>query len=152
MNEEQIKQLALDFLKKEKTGVLATATTDGVPHAALLYYVCDDAFTIYFSTLSSTRKFEVLSKNPRAAFAVTTIDVPQTLQMEGIVSEVEEDEKLKLGFSSLIEILESNTLYGWPITKMHEGKVVLMKLTPTWIRWGDFTVSDSVFKEIAALS
>lgn len=104
-----------------------------------MYYASDDYFTIYFSTLKSTRKYTDLLANTKASFTVATEDLPQTLQMEGEVSEVTDEDKLQHNLASLVGPLMSNETYHWPITKLHHAEVVLMQLRPTWIRWGDFT-------------
>ena len=150
MTNDEVREVALEFLKKNKVGVLATISPEGGPHASLIYYVCDDSFNIYFSTLESTRKFDAISHNPRAAFTVATVDIPQTLQIEGDASEITGEEKIKDKLSNLIEILESNNTYYWPITKMGALRVVLMKLTPTWVRWGNFALQqeEDVFNSI----
>ena len=47
---------AHDFLKKHKVGVLATATPNGDPHAAAIYYTVDSALNISFVTKTGTKK------------------------------------------------------------------------------------------------
>jgi general stress protein 26 len=143
---------ALAFLRRHKTGVLATTDTDSRARARLIYYVCDDSFNIFFATLSSTRKYQDILSNPYASFVVATEDVPQTIQIEGMASQITEGEKAVEGMSELIDTLMSNSTFYWPVLKLHPGEVVVMKFTPQLVRWADYAFGESgqehVFKEI----
>ena len=43
------------FLKGHNTGVLATVSATGEPHASTVYYTADDDFNVYILTLISSR-------------------------------------------------------------------------------------------------
>ena len=75
---------ALAFLKANRAGVIATVSSEGTPHASVVYYVTDDSFNIYFVTKIDSRKYASIKANPTVAFTVGHLDVPQTLQIEGI--------------------------------------------------------------------
>jgi nitroimidazol reductase NimA-like FMN-containing flavoprotein (pyridoxamine 5'-phosphate oxidase superfamily) len=142
---------ALDFLKKHTAGVLASVSRDYKPHASVVYYVADDNFNIYFFTKRNSRKFDAISAHPQVAFTIGRLDVPQTLQIEGVASELRGEEDKAAHIADLMKKLaETNQLYV-PIAKM-ESEVVLMWLEPKWIRWGDFSVpgirNENLFTEI----
>ncbi|MBM3261382.1 hypothetical protein FJY93_03100 [Candidatus Kaiserbacteria bacterium] len=143
---------ALAFLKAHKAGVLATVSREGKPHASAVYYTCDDKFNIYFLTLASSRKYAAASANPSAAFVIGTQEIPQTLQIEGSISEVRRPEGLEEREAQLIDILTSNGTYYAPITKLDPSDTVLMWLQPKWIRWADYTSplngNKNIFTEI----
>jgi len=150
-NVDRARTDAFAFLTKHKTGVLATVSAQGESRSRLIYYVCDDNFTIYFSTLSSTRKFLDFAVHPQASFTVATEDVPQTLQIEGVVSEVTEEQRIERWLAPLVDVLMSNKLFYWPVLKLSQGEVKLMQLKPTWIRWADYAFAEagtSIYKEI----
>ncbi|MBI2030105.1 pyridoxamine 5'-phosphate oxidase family protein [Candidatus Kaiserbacteria bacterium] len=130
---------ALAFLKAHKAGVLATVSREGRPHASAVYYTCDDKFNIYFLTLASSRKYAAASANPWGAFVIGTQDIPQTLQIEGPLSEVHRKEDAENPAAKLIDVLTSNGTYYAPITKLDPADTVLMWLQPKWIRWADYT-------------
>lgn len=131
---------ALEFLKNHKTGVLATISPDGMPRARLLYYSCDDAFNVSFLTLSTTRKVSDLSSNQSAAFTVAAEEIPQSLQMEGKISDLTDSGTIDASLSKLTEHWLSNTTFGAPLTRLDtEGIIKYYRFTPTWIRWEDFT-------------
>src|SRR3990167_4116279 len=80
---------ALAFLKKHRTGALATVSQEGSPRVRLVYYASGDAFEIYFMTKKSTRKVDDITRDSRVAFTISSEDVPQALQIEGVASLVE---------------------------------------------------------------
>lgn len=143
---------ALAFLKRHKTGVLSTVSAQGDARSRLVHYVCDEQFHIYFSTLASTRKVADISTHPQASFVVATEDVPQTIQLEGIVSEITDEQKIERELSQLVEVLMSNTAFHWPTLKLDQGELKLMEIIPSWIRWADYAFAEKgtehVFKEI----
>lgn len=152
MNPDQKKQDALAFLNSHKTGVLATLSPEHTPHARLVYYASDDSFKIYFLTLSNTGKADDISHDAHAAFVVAVEDIPQTLQISGTIEDLTNSAVLNPVVTHLFENLKSNDTYHAPITRFDPGKILFFCLTPTSIRWGDFTSgqgSDEIFTDIA---
>lgn len=154
---DDIRAQALAFLKSHHAGSLATLSPDATtPRVRLVYYAADDAFNIYFLTLVTTRKAWDLKEHGRVAFAISREDVPQTLQIEGAVVDITEeatadDESVKQLFGNLA----SNSRYYAPIARMDQADVRYYRLTPSWIRFGDFTSgthTDAVMHDIAPAS
>ena len=140
---EQNDKKALEFLSKHKTGVIASVTTDGVPHAATVYFTAGDDFSIYFLTKTSTKKYKIFTENGVIAFVVSSEEEPQTVQLQGVVKEVaREDQSMRI-MERLLHNVTSNPLYTAPLSKLEDAKVVLMKITPHWLRWSDFTLGTS---------
>jgi len=151
MNPDQKKQDAYLFLTTHRIGVLATLSPDATPRARTVYYACDESFNIYILTLTNTRKAWDLDANGHAAFVVSAEDVPQTLQIEGTVTDVSDEQVNNEIVHKIFEQLESNAQYHAPLTRFDAGVVRFFKLTPTWIRWGDFTKgngSEEVFFQL----
>ena len=151
--EEQglVKERALAFLASHTTGVLATISPSGHPRARTVYYVCDDSFSIYFTTLANTRKDDDIAANDRAAFVVSEEAVPQTLQLEGAVTNLTDSIAIDPALAKLAEVTMSNGTYFAPLTRFDPAKVLFYRLKPEWIRWGDFThgvTSTEVLSEI----
>lgn len=145
---------ALQFLKSHTAGVLASSGEGGRPHASVVYYTCDDRFSIYFITLASSRKYQALKAHPWAAFVVGTLDVPQTLQIEGPVVELRQEEEMGKHLPEILKRLTSNAKYFAPITKMDPADMVVMWMEAKWIRWADYAQAASgnanVFTELDA--
>ena len=146
------REAALQFLKAHTAGVLLTVSSGGMPHASAVYYKGDDSFNIYFLTKLKSRKNEAMQANPHVAFTVGRLDVPQTLQIEGVAVELRTEEEKKTHGPDLMKVLMENNPMYIPIATM-DSEVVLMWLQPKWIRWGDFSApglgNDAVFTEIA---
>ncbi len=142
---------ALAFLKGHTTGVLSTVSTDGSPRSRLVYYTTDDAFNVYFITLANTRKAEDLKANGKASFVIFDTDAPRTLQLEGSAVDLSETATNDPLLVQFVEMLMSHTKYGIPMERFDTAKMIFYKVTPEWIRWGDFTMgegSDVVFTEV----
>ena len=149
--EQDARSSALAFLKAHKTGVLATLASKG-PRARTVYYACDHSFSIYFVTHGDTRKWEDLQADARAAFVVSDEHVPQTVQIEGAVTNLTKTALIEPALVDLTMVLLSNTNYFAPLTRFNPADMVFLKLTPSWVRWGDFTSgahTEEVLREIA---
>lgn len=148
---DQARKDALIFLQHHKTGVLATELDGNHIHASFLYYTAEE-FNIYFLTLANTRKFRALQANPRVAFTVSSVDIPQTLQIEGIATDISLDEETAKKRAALFEVLNANKWFYAPLSRLDVADVVVIWIRPTWIRWADYAFteagSDHVFKEI----
>lgn len=142
---------ALSFLVNHDTGVLATVSGSGEPRARMVYYTCDDFFNVYFITLTKTRKTGDLASHPRAAFVVAETDIPRTLQLEGVVSDLTEtatNDAMLVGF---IRRLMDVKPYGIPLSHFDASAMRFYRLAPNWVRWGDFTFgqgTEEVLSEI----
>ena len=143
---------ALSFLRRHKTGVLATNAHEYQVHASMVYYTADNDFNIYFLTLVNTRKFKALGAHPQVAFTVSNPDVPQTLQIEGVAMDISLEEEVAKKKDELFEVLNSNQWFAGPVTKLDPALSAIIWIRPTWIRWADYAFAESgneyVFKEI----
>jgi hypothetical protein len=71
--------------------------------------------------------------------------------MEGVLTEQPDTIDTDPALREIMETLMRKGPHFAPVTHLDAGKVLFYKLTPTWIRWGDFTEgqgSDEVFTEI----
>ena len=80
---------ALEFLKKERVGVLSVEMMDGSPHGATVHYAhTEDPLIFYFETYREYRKAEPLfgREKTRASFVVGSDESNmKTLQLDGEV-------------------------------------------------------------------
>ena len=155
MDDDQSKarQDALAFIKRHKTGVLSSVSPSGEAHGSMVYYTADDDFNIYFLTLASTRKYANLTAHPQVAFTVSTTEVPQTLQMEGVAMDISLDAEAAKKKDELFEVLNANPWFYAPITKLDPSDTMVVWVRPLWVRWADYAFGESgsqnVFKEIS---
>jgi uncharacterized protein YhbP (UPF0306 family) len=64
-----VPQQVLDYLAAQKTVTLATATSDGTPHASTFMYVNDGA-SIYFWARPTSTTAKHVQSNPKVSFAI----------------------------------------------------------------------------------
>ncbi len=143
---------ALAFLTRHKAGVLGTVSPEGNVHASMVYYTADADFNIYILTLINSRKYAGLTAHPQVAFTISTPDVPQTLQIEGMAMDISLDEDAAQKKDEIFKVLDSNNWFYAPVTKLDPAESVLIWIKPTWIRWADYAFEESgnthIFKEI----
>lgn len=142
---------ALEFLKSHSLGAIATTGLDGSPRVRVMYYACDDDFSIYIFSLRNTRKVEDIHENARAAFTVASDDTHHTLQIEGQFEGMTDTATFGPALATLTSHLFPADDISAPVTHLDLAKPVMFKLVPTWLRWGDFTKgskTDDVFTEI----
>jgi len=126
MNVEEV----FRFMSDERLGVLATASNDGRPEAALMGFAVTPELEIIFDTLNTSRKYANLKKNPRVAWVIgCTTEV--TVQYEGIAEELEGaalDEYKKIYFA---KFTDGPARQGWP-------GITYFVVRPKWVRFCDY--------------
>lgn len=92
MNDPTTHAALASFLAAHSTLTLATVDPDGRPMAASLFYVSDEALSVYWVSGASSRHSRNLEHNPRAALTVHNTTWTWTeiagVQMEGTVAVV----------------------------------------------------------------
>src|ERR1700733_5602728 len=76
----------LEFLQKNRLGVISTTSERGDPQSALVGIAVTDRLEIVFDTLGRTRKCQNLRKHPRISIVVGW-EQEITVQYEGIADE-----------------------------------------------------------------
>ena len=147
MKEESRKD-ALTFLTRHHSGVIATRGEGDAVHASMVHYTADEEFNIYFLTQADSRKFKALSAHPQVAFTVSTPDVPQTLQLEGLAMDISLDQEAAKKKEELMRVLNLNPWFDGPITKLDPSETVVVWIKPTWVRWADYAFADAGTKNI----
>ena len=131
---EQVKKDVLEFLQRNKTAVVATASLEGQPQAATITYVIDDSFDIYFVTKKSSQKFFNISNNPNVAVVVgTDPGTIATVQMQGVAQIIEDQKHFMIRYlATTIDIAKPE---WWPLSRMPGSDFVLIRIKPTWLSW-----------------
>jgi len=138
MTNNQRRKIILDFIKKEKVGVLSTVTPDGKPEVAVMVISQTDNLELIFQTPTSYRKYENLKKNPSVA-VVFGWDMEEfiTVQYEGIAKEargheIDECRKIHIAKNPKSE----------KYANLSENKY--FKVKPKWIRYWDFNTDEKI--------
>lgn len=149
--DKELKDKIIPFLgfQKSRLGVVSTVSEDKKPESAYVYFAFDENVNIYFVTKDASRKFKNILKNKNVAFALATENPPQTLQLEGIASVHNEAEDQKHLFQELVG-LASARHFSAPISQQPAGGLQFIKISPTWIRFGNFEIRKhgDIFEEV----
>ena len=139
------------FLKedKQKLCTVSTVTEDCRPESAFVYYTFDENLNIYFITRAGSRKYKNGIKNPNISFVTFTENPPKTLQLEGTLSIVTDPKAQTRLFPELVTLATERNLIP-PISQMDTSEVMFMKITPSWVRFGNFELGrgEEMFKEV----
>lgn len=138
---ENPKQLALEFLKQNKIGVLATANAEGAPHGTLVYYVIDNDFNLYFVTKLDTTKAKNIAQNPRVAFVVGTKDEPVTAQLQGKAAHFQGPTEVKL-IDQILAIAHTGNYHWPPILQIQAGKPAVFVIEVHRVQFYDERIVD----------
>lgn len=145
----QSKQDLLGFLENHNLMSLATVDAEGNPQVSDVYFITDDDMNLYFCSRDELRKTLNISAKPHVAIVITSEDHQTTVQIHGTCQPAMNEPHTDL----LTEKFESKILSkasGYPpILQMKEGHFVMYKITPTWIRVGQFLEeNDDKFTQI----
>jgi len=123
-------ELLLAFLRRHKSAVIATASRDGMPEAALMDIAVTPELEIIFETTTATRKFPNLKDNPYGAMVISW-EENRTLQCDGDVDEPEgaAHDRIKEFYLSVFPEKASHEF--WP------GNAYF-RLRPNWFRLSDY--------------
>ncbi|GIQ74866.1 pyridoxamine 5'-phosphate oxidase family protein [Bradyrhizobium sp. ma5] len=119
----------LAFLRMHRLAVVSTVH-DGAPQAAVVGIAVSDGLEIIFDTLTTSRKYQNLRTDPRAALVVGW-DAEQTAQLEGVAD-----------FPTGAELAACKQVYfaAWPDGPEREAwpNIGYVRVRPTWVRFSDF--------------
>ena len=150
MNKE-LSEKIISFLGtlKSRLGVISTVNQNGQPESALVYFAFDENLNIYLVTKDTTRKYKNIMENKKVSFVIATENPPQTLQLEGATSVHDNVGDQKHLYQELIGLASSKN-FSAPITQIKDGGLQFIKISPTWIRFGNFEVRKhgDIFEEI----
>ncbi len=127
------------FLSKHNIGVLSTATKDGQPHAATIYFIIDPDLNVYFITKEKTAKSRNLAENPQAALAVFEAQTQTTAQISGDVIEVKSVSRLDEVFRKILAITAKTSESTIPpVSKLQSGGYRCFSLQPKVVRLAEY--------------
>ncbi|HSX29265.1 MAG TPA: pyridoxamine 5'-phosphate oxidase family protein [Candidatus Saccharimonadales bacterium] len=128
-----------EFLKNHTCGVLSTASKEGKPWGAAIYYAADEQLRIYFLTHKGSRKFENIDEHPQAALTVVDNDAQTTVQAAGTVELVPIGNEHDEAYRMLVQIHPPGE-YRWvpPVSKLHDGEIMLCRFTPQHLQLSTF--------------
>jgi pyridoxine/pyridoxamine 5'-phosphate oxidase len=119
----------LGVLRKHRLAVVSTVH-GGAPQAAVVGIAVTDDLDIIFDTLTTSRKYQNLRADPRAALVIGW-DAEQTVQIESVAD-----------FPTGAELAACKQVYfaAWPDAPDREGwpNIGYIRIRPRWLRFSDF--------------
>ncbi len=129
------------FISRHKLGVLGYLSPQGAPRSALVGIGVTPELEIVFDTVSSSRKYADLLRNPAASFAIGW-EGEVTVQYEGQAFQ-----------PTGAELARYQRVYfaAWPECRDHLSwpGIAYFVVRPQWIRLSDFDQRPPVIEEFA---
>lgn len=136
MDDQVKKEKILNFVKSEIIGVVSTVSKKGLPEAASMAISQTDELKFIFQTPNSSRKYENLKANPNVALVFGfSVDTFITVQVEGVASEVDDNERERISKIHVAKNPKSEKYANLP-----QNKYFLV--VPSWIRYWDFKTGE----------
>jgi uncharacterized pyridoxamine 5'-phosphate oxidase family protein len=136
------KEYILDFLQQQHVGVVSSIDSSGNPNSATVYFIVDEDYNFYFPTRPGSRKYTNISDNPNVSFTTTDAKGMTTVQLTGVAEEVAETAAIIQMIEKLLNVSTHHIqeVGRWipPIKQLRDGHFALIKIAPTWMRYGQF--------------
>lgn len=144
------KETVAAYLNELNVAVLSTASKEGIPYSAVIYFIVDHYLNFYFLTLADTKKAKNLQENKNVALATIDLSSMITVQTTGIVKEITDPEQYTYMIKNIGEANARRTKPSWPtpISQLRSiGSLVVYKFIPNWLRIGNYTQKPSAVNE-----
>ena len=128
------------LVRAHRLAVEATSHADGGPQAAVVGIAITDDCEIVFDTVTTSRKYQNLRRDPRCALVVWQGE--QTVQIEGVADFPEGDELERVRACYLAAFPEGRERMQWP-------DIVYVRVRPRWARVSDFAATPPRITELA---
>lgn len=124
-------ELISTFLAEHYSGIVATADSQAIPHAAVVYYLPEPDFSLFFATKEETQKYKNIEENKQIAFVIYDEKSQTTLQITGHVVIVEDGERRRETLRNMTNtsLALSETLLP-PAYKLTAGDYKVLQLIP----------------------
>jgi len=130
----------VELLRRFRLGVVATVAGNGEPQAATVGIAVGDALELVFDTLSTTRKFANLVREPRVAVVMGEGEL--TVQIEGRADVPVGDERKRVQDIYFATWPDGRERAAWP-------NIAWVRIRPTWVRVSDFAANPPAIREHA---
>lgn len=134
---------SLRIVKKNPIGVVSSFNKNSLqlhmsPQSSAVMAIVEDDFSLYFLTKTKSRKHYNIHSNPHVSFVFSDLKTCETVQVEGMVEEVSnEEDVLHYAFEIRKKISNRGRAFH-PTEQLPRGEFTLYKCSPFWIRYGNF--------------
>ena len=144
----QSKDVIRNFLQSCHTGVLATASATGDPHAATVYLSTVDDFCFLLATKIETQKYKNIKENNKIALVCTDEATETTMQLQGHTVEVTDEAETQKAINTMYRLSNSGSRVEFPpLEKLYAGDYIALKIIPKAIRLAIYARPDSQSNE-----
>jgi general stress protein 26 len=127
----------VDLLRRFSLAVVASVH-EGAPQAAVVGIAVGDDLELVFDTLTSSRKFRNLTREPRVALVMTEGEL--TVQLEGHADVPGGDDLARMQAIYYAADPDGRERALWP-------DITWIRVRPTWLRVSDYSESPPVIEE-----
>ena len=138
MKREQL----VEFIRDHRLAVESSLAPSGAPQAAVVGIAVSDRLELVFDTVTSSRKYQNLVRDPRVALVVGW-DREITAQIEGTADFPEADELERVREVYFARHPDGRSRLTWP-------GITHVRVRPTWIRYSDFNQTPAYIVELDA--
>jgi pyridoxine/pyridoxamine 5'-phosphate oxidase len=128
------------LLRRFRMGVVSTVSAAGQPQAAIVGIAVGDTLELVFDTLSTTRKYANLVREPRVAVVMGEGEL--TVQIEGRADVPAGAELARVQDIYFATWPDGRDRAAWP-------HITWVRIRPTWIRVSDFAATPPSIREHA---
>ena len=145
---DRLPQELVEFVRANTAMSLGTVGSEGIPTVADVFYAVGPDMSLYFVSSPRSRHAANIQRDGRVA---ATIRAPETLwtRIQGV--QVEGQCTPLVGTESAAAYARYVATFPYVLTHptllQALGKVVLYRLTPTWVRWIDNTRDFGDYRE-----
>ena len=128
------------LLRRFRMGVVSTVSATGQPQSAIVGVAVGDALELVFDTLTTTRKFTNLVREPRVAVVMGEGEL--TIQIDG---------RADVPTGAELERAQAIYFATWPDGRDRAAweHITWVRIRPTWIRVSDFAATPPSIREHA---
>lgn len=138
------KGTVLNFLKKNELCVLATSNKSSKPEAAVMSCVAKSDFSILLFTDTESRKYKNIRENSQISAVIGGFKGDPTVQIDGTIRELVGNGK---------DATKKYILSSHPDWKDYfSASTRFLEVTPTWLRYSDFSKQTPEIQEFNDLA
>jgi pyridoxine/pyridoxamine 5'-phosphate oxidase len=132
----------IEFMRANPLATVATVSQEGAPSAALVGVAVSDRFELMFDTVSTSRKFQNVQREPRVAVVFGAAGGyksgshdERTVQYEGI-ADVPSGEELERVRETIYfkQFPDGRERMKWP-------HIAYVRMRPVWMRYSNYNVN-----------
>ena len=128
-----------DFVESHELSVLSTLGTDGRVSGSAVYYMFDGS-RLFIVTKEGTEKAQNILKNPQVALTITDESAMATMQIDATASVETDNAKRQTAFDAIVRQRQYKSGVKYPpVTTINAGGFVILRLTPTTVRYNEFS-------------